>query len=147
MRKYAKLPEDERPIMELSLAENLPPVQGDAHALQSALDNLLTNALKYSTEDNWIGIDVRSVVRKGRTWIEIAVRDRGIGIPADDVGDIFKPFYRAGNAVDKQTRGSGLGLNITQHILEAHGGHITVESVLHKGSTFTMWIPASIDKG
>ncbi len=147
IRKYANLPDGERPVIELSLSKNLPTAQGDIRALQSALENLLTNAIKYSPKEKWIGIDVHPVVRNGHTWIDIAVRDRGIGIPARDIGEIFRPFFRAGNAKDNQIYGSGLGLNIARHILQANGGDVTVESILQKGSIFTMRLPAYTGKG
>ena len=71
----------------------------------------------------------------------VAITDTGIGIPAEDIPLIFERFSRVDKSRSRAERGSGLGLAICQHIAEAHGGKIEVESLVGKGSTFAVWLP------
>ncbi len=75
--------------------------------------------------------------------VEFSVSDRGLGIAAEDRKRIFEPFYRGREALARQIRGSGLGLNLVQRIAEAHGGRVKVASDPGKGSTFTLVLPAA----
>ena len=113
-------------------------VMGDRRQLVSALFNLLENAVKYSDEGTVI--DVRS--RTDGAWIELSVRDRGIGIPARDLERIFERFYRVQRERGRDTGGTGLGLAIVRHVASSHGGEVKVESQEGAGSTFTMRLPA-----
>ena len=121
---------------------NLPQVLGDATALQSALENLIINGIKYSLEKKWIKIVARYTKNLNSSFVKIEVEDCGVGISAEDISNIFKPFYRGRNAVEGQIQGSGLGLNITKHIIESLGGSISVKSSLKSGSTFTILLPS-----
>jgi signal transduction histidine kinase len=123
---------------------NLPRVLGDGAALQSAIENLIVNGIKYSFEKKWISISAHPMRQSQGSYIEIEVKDQGIGISASDISNIFKPFYRGQNAMEGQIQGSGLGLNITRHIVEAHSGTISVTSALHEGSVFTIILPSLI---
>jgi signal transduction histidine kinase len=127
-----------------SIEENLPTVNGDTTALQSAVENLLTNAIKYSGDATRIELRANVVGENGVQHVHIVVRDDGIGIPPNDVKRVFEPFYRGNNAVDAQIEGSGLGLSLTKHIIEAHGGKISVKSAEGKGSVFTIVLPVAI---
>ena len=113
-------------------------VLGDEHQLVSALTNLLDNAVKYS--DPGSAVDVEG--RDGGRWVDVVVRDRGIGIPARDCDRIFERFYRVDRARSRQTGGTGLGLSIVRHVAENHGGEVLVESREGEGSVFTLRIPA-----
>jgi two-component system sensor histidine kinase SenX3 len=113
-------------------------VMGDRRQLVSALFNLLENAVKYS--DDGTVIDVRSRVDGG--WMELSVRDRGIGIPARDLERIFERFYRVQRERGRDTGGTGLGLAIVRHVASSHGGEVRVESQEGAGSTFTLRLPA-----
>ena len=113
-------------------------VMGDRRQLVSALFNLLENAVKYSDEGTVI--DVRSRTDGG--WIELSVRDRGIGIPARDLERIFERFYRVQRERGRDTGGTGLGLAIVRHVASSHGGEVRVESQEGAGSTFTLRLPA-----
>ena len=113
-------------------------VGGDENQLVSAVINLLENAVKYS--------DRRSAVEVGTTatspgWVDVVVRDRGIGIPARDLERIFERFYRVDRARSRETGGTGLGLSIVRHVATNHGGEVLVESQEGLGSTFTLRLP------
>ena len=115
----------------------LPRVRGDAVRLRQVLDNLLTNAIKYSPDGG--RIDVRAWCTEQE--IAISVADQGIGLPPDKIGRLFEKFYRVDNALAHRVRGSGLGLAIVKHLVDAHGGRIWVESEPGRGSTFTFTVP------
>jgi len=115
----------------------LPVVRGDPLRLRQVLDNLLTNAIKYSPDGGRIDV----VTCQGDSEVTIAVRDDGIGLPPDKIGRLFEKFYRVDNALAHRVRGSGLGLAIVKHIVDAHGGRVWVESELGRGSTFTFSLP------
>jgi two-component system sensor histidine kinase SenX3 len=113
-------------------------VRGDEHQLVSAVANLLENAVKYS--DPGSAVVVETVDAEG--WIDVVVRDRGIGIPAKDLERIFERFYRVDRARSRETGGTGLGLSIVRHVATNHGGEVLVESQEGLGSTFTLRLPA-----
>ncbi|MCX7683139.1 MAG: GAF domain-containing sensor histidine kinase [Anaerolineae bacterium] len=128
---------DEKGILiALDTPERLPPVIGDAQRLHQALLNLLSNAVKYSPQ----GSQVTVRVRHEEGVLAVSVSDRGPGIPLEALPNIFERFYRV-PGTEKHIMGTGLGLTITQQIIEAHGGEITVESELGKGTTFTFTLP------
>lgn len=133
--------------VETSIADNLPNVVGDVSALKSALQNLISNAVKYGGSARWIRVSARLEPGIGnRERVMFSVEDRGIGIDAEDRGHIFEPFYRGRDAVSQQIQGSGLGLNLVLRIAEAHGGSVGVTSEPGKGSTFTLALPAVHDR-
>ena len=113
-------------------------VTGDRRQLVSALFNLLENAVKYSDEGSTI--DVRS--RTDGQWVELEVRDQGIGIPARDLERIFERFYRVDRGRGRDSGGTGLGLAIVRHVAANHGGDVRVDSQEGEGSTFTLRLPA-----
>ena len=120
--------------------ELLPPVMGNKRWLQRAVENLITNALKYTPDGGRIEIKTGLVEMNGERFIEISVKDNGVGIPADDISKIFEPFYRGRNT--KNEKGIGLGLSLVKQVVDLHGGKIEVRSELGKGSTFLIIIPA-----
>ncbi|HEY6401195.1 MAG TPA: HAMP domain-containing sensor histidine kinase [Blastocatellia bacterium] len=122
------------------IAPKLPSVMIDRDALAQAALNLLNNAIKYSTEVK--RITVRVTAREGSVAIEVT--DCGIGIPRAEQEKIFEKFYRVGAGLTHNTKGSGLGLTLVRHIVEAHRGWVTVESAPGKGSKFTILLPASV---
>lgn len=109
----------------------------DKDAISQALLNLLSNATRYSDEEKYVRVEVR----EDNGWVLISVEDHGVGIPKEDLKKIFDKFYRAGTQKTRETRGSGLGLTLVKHIVEAHGGSIEVESEVGRGSRFTIRIP------
>jgi signal transduction histidine kinase len=117
--------------------EPLPPLRLDPGAIAQSLSNLLDNAVKYANGNREIDVTLR---RQGSA-AAIAVQDRGIGIPRDEQKKIFDRFHRVSTGLVHDIKGSGLGLAIVRHILEAHGGAVTVESRPGEGSTFTLLLP------
>ncbi|ALJ19633.1 sensor histidine kinase [Microbacterium sp. No. 7] len=113
-------------------------VRGDAQVLTEAIGNLVANAIAYSPSGASVGIGVTE--RDGV--VEIAVSDRGIGIPEAEQQRVFERFYRADQARSRRTGGTGLGLSIVKHAVQRHGGEIELWSRPGKGSTFTVRIPA-----
>jgi two-component system, OmpR family, sensor histidine kinase SenX3 len=113
-------------------------VQGDRRQLVSALANLLDNAVKYS--DPGSSVEVRA--RLARDWVEVEVRDHGIGIPQRDLERIFERFYRVDRARSRETGGTGLGLAIVRHVASNHRGEVKVRSREGQGSRFTLRLPA-----
>src|SRR5262249_23902839 len=124
--------------LSLEVERGLPPASVDRDALSQALLNLLDNAVKYSGEEKKIAVRVQ---QRGPD-IALEVADRGIGIPRSEHRKIFEKFYRVGTGLVHNTKGSGLGLAVVKHIVEAHGGHVLVESRPGSGSRFTLLIPA-----
>jgi two-component system sensor histidine kinase SenX3 len=113
-------------------------VRGDRRQLVSAVANLLENACKYSDEGS--GVQVTSVA--DGTWVEIAVRDQGVGIPSADLERVFERFYRVDRARSRETGGTGLGLAIVRHVAGNHQGDVRVTSREGEGSTFTLRLPS-----
>ena len=140
VNKAKKFPSKITFTIETKIEKNLPKINGNAAAVQSVIDNLLINAIKYNCENGTIIVAAERILNS--SYIKISISDSGIGISGEDLKHIFKPFQRGHNAVDAQIEGSGLGLNIAKHIIEAHGGAISVRSALNKGSEFTIQLPA-----
>ena len=126
-----------------SIEPGLTTVSADFKALSQCLQNLIANAVKYGGDQRWIGISATAVERVGGKEIAISVADKGIGIARADLAHIFEPFYRSPEVTAAQIHGSGLGLPLTKRMTEAMGGRITVISECGKGSTFTLYLPAS----
>jgi len=131
--------------VETSVADELPLVQGDVTALRAAIQNLISNAVKYGGDARWIRVGAQGNAKGAPVQVAFTVEDRGLGIDADDRKHIFEPFYRGREAVSRQINGSGLGLNLVQRIAEAHGGRVAVASEPGKGSTFTLTLPGVRD--
>jgi heavy metal sensor kinase len=112
-------------------------VNGDEARLRELFMNLLDNAIRYTPVPRTVSVSFRREVQMA----VVAITDTGIGIPAEDIPFIFERFYRVDKSRSRAEGGSGLGLAICQHIAEAHGGKIEVESQVGAGSTFSVWLP------
>ncbi|CAN5236593.1 hypothetical protein BH20ACI1_BH20ACI1_20080 [soil metagenome] len=123
--------------LEKDIAENLSTISADAYALSGAIQNLITNAVKYGNGSNWLKISAHN----GNGKIKIIVEDKGIGIDKGEINKIFEPFYRTKSVVDAQIHGNGLGLSLVKQTVEAHGGKVYVESEFGNGSRFTIHLP------
>ena len=125
-----------------SPATNGPMIKADKEAMQTAVKNLVENAIHYSPEHTTVAVGVGE--RDGK--VTIRVVDQGIGIPAKSLDRIFERFYRVDPARSRETGGSGLGLAITKHCVQENGGRISVWSRTGEGSTFTIELPAAPDE-
>jgi signal transduction histidine kinase len=121
----------------MEVDEEMPMARGDPDALEQAVLNLLTNAIKYSGDSREVGLRLRRL----EGGAEIQVVDRGIGIPPEDQKRIFEKFYRAPVRENELLPGTGLGLTLVEHVARAHGGSVAVESRPGEGSTFSIRIP------
>lgn len=119
--------------------EPIPIIQGDPAKLGVALSNLLDNAIKYNTKNG--SVTVKSEILKDKPYLQISIKDTGIGVPPEDISKLFSRFFRADNAVKLRTTGSGLGLYITKNIIVRHGGTIWAESTLGRGTTIYFTLP------
>jgi signal transduction histidine kinase len=128
-------------VLKVDIDDSLPPAHVDPDALEQAILNLLTNAMKYSGSGRTI--DLR-LAREGREAI-ISVRDEGIGIAAADQARIFGKFYRISTPENQRIPGTGLGLTIVDHIVKAHDGAVRVESAPGRGSVFSIHLPLPPD--
>jgi signal transduction histidine kinase len=122
---------------EENISNDIPPVAVDREAIARSLLNLVNNALKYSKDQKYIGV---SLYRANGS-VKLEVRDHGIGIAANEQEKIFEKFYRCGDPLVHNIKGSGLGLSLVRHIARAHGGDVQVESTPEKGSKFTIALP------
>jgi signal transduction histidine kinase len=123
--------------LHLTVQEDMPELQADPDAIQQAILNLLTNAMKYSGDSR--EIDLRLGARNGDAVIEVA--DHGLGLAKEEQKRVFEKFYRAPSHESRSIAGTGLGLTLVAHIAQAHGGRVEVESALGTGSTFCLVIP------
>ncbi|MSV74403.1 MAG: two-component sensor histidine kinase [Actinobacteria bacterium] len=112
-------------------------IYGDRGQLQTAIRNLLANAVAYSPGGTRVAVEARVT----GSMVEILVKDQGIGIPSNDLDRIFERFYRVDPARSRVTGGTGLGLSIVKHVCQNHGGECTAWSEMGVGSTFTLRLP------
>jgi signal transduction histidine kinase len=105
-----------------------------------ALGEIVDNALAFTPAGGRVTLEAGTAERNRQTWVTVAVRDTGPGIPPQEQDKIFDRFFRGSLADSGQLHGTGLGLSIVHEIVRAHGGQVTVESG-ETGSTFTLWLP------
>lgn len=134
---YRAQAEDKNLDLRFDLPPKLPVIQGDRDKIALALHNLIGNALKYTPA----GGTVRVIVADDEQNLTVDVVDTGIGISPEDAERVFDKFYRAKDRRVAELTGTGLGLALAREVIRLHGGEVTVQSELDKGSTFTLSIP------
>jgi len=134
VERFKKEQASSSPDMRLEITGEIPTLRADADALSRALANLLSNAMKFTPPGKAIRVGLSS---DGEN-IVLEVEDEGIGIHPDEIKRVFEKFFQGRNALDQSFKGTGLGLTLVKHIIEAHGGRILVESRLGLGSKFSM---------
>jgi two-component system phosphate regulon sensor histidine kinase PhoR len=101
----------------------------------------VNNAVKYAGASRWVAVRARIAPVNSHSEVQISVEDKGIGIPASDLPNIFEPFYRVQSVRDGQIRGVGLGLYLVKRLMEGMGGRVSVSSELGRGTFFTLHFP------
>jgi signal transduction histidine kinase len=134
-------------VIEKRIEPDLPLILADKESMQHALQNIFENAMKYGAPGgDWIGISATESKNGGPPAVEIRVADRGPGIPAKEREYIFDPFFRGQRPLHDQIHGTGLGLNLVQRIIEAHGGTVVVRDKSGPGAEFIVRIPVAPSK-
>jgi len=123
--------------LSVEMDTQIPHTLANSNAITMAFFNLLDNSVKYSSGQKEITVRIA----QSNGFIDLSVTDKGIGIPREERQKIFDKFYRGSDAAVRGVRGSGIGLSITKHVAEMHGGEVLVESEPGRGSTFTLRIP------
>ena len=134
-----ELSADKQITMSTRFAPDVPDISGDRMRLIQVVDNLLTNAIKYSHPGTSVSVHLR--VRAGM--VCVSVRDHGQGIPPGELNKLFRPFGTTSTRSTGGEKSTGLGLMIVKRIAEAHGGCVRVRSRLGVGSTFHLWLPVT----
>ncbi|MDP3012943.1 MAG: ATP-binding protein, partial [Candidatus Subteraquimicrobiales bacterium] len=137
VKTFAELAERKQIQVKLNIPSDLPPVVIDHDRVTQVLNNLVSNAIKYSFKGGKIDISVGA----DKNFETVNVTDTGMGISSEDCANLFKKFYRVDSSLTQEIGGSGLGLSICKTIVEMHGGKIWVESETGKGSTFSFTVP------
>lgn len=128
--------------VEREIPPDLPPVLADGEALRRALRNLIENAVRHGGAAGWVGVRAQ----RRDDGVEITVSDRGPGIRREDLPHLFEPFYRGRDTLTNGVPGSGLGLSVVRHVVEALGGKVSVASNgSDTGSAFTVLLPAALE--
>jgi signal transduction histidine kinase len=125
-----------------SMDPALPSIHADPRRLDQVLNNLISNAIKFTGEGGDVEVSATLI---DATTVNVRVRDNGDGIPAEEIGKIFDKYRQGGNVKHSSDKGTGLRLVICKMIVEAHGGCIWVESEVGKGSTFFVSLPLKSD--
>jgi len=127
---------------EQKIDDNLPQLRVDREAIARSLLNLVNNALKYSATEKYL----RVCLYRSSGSVNLEVVDHGIGIPPSEQPKIFEKFFRVGDPLVHNTKGSGLGLSLVRHVVEAHRGDVRVESAPGKGSKFVITLPVEHER-
>jgi adenylate cyclase len=122
------------------VAPEIPLVLGDAFHLRMVVDNLISNALKFTPAGGTVSVNLRKCDAR----VVLQVADTGIGIAPEHQVRVFDRFFQVDGSLQRTYEGSGLGLALVREIVQAHSGEVTVESQLGQGSTFTVWLPVAL---
>jgi len=139
--------EKEKIDFRMELPSDLPKVSADGDRIRQVLTNLISNGIKFTPSGGTVSISAEKMIESPE-FIQVRVRDTGVGIPADDLDRIFDKFHRVKEFREKVKRGkgTGLGLFIVKNIVELHGGKVWAESKLGEGSTFFFTLPVKSGK-
>jgi signal transduction histidine kinase len=129
--------EEKSITLNCNIEQSLDTISGNQFSIEEVFTNLLLNAIRYTPEKGTVTIDAKN----GKGCVVIEITDTGIGIPADEIGDVFDEFFRASNARKVHQDGTGLGLSIAKYIVERHSGKIWVDSIKDTGTKFWITLP------
>ncbi|HLW46915.1 MAG TPA: HAMP domain-containing sensor histidine kinase [bacterium] len=138
LEALAPLAEERGVELRVDVARGLPRIDADPDRLRQIVQNLVENAVRYTPEGGQVRVTMRGDAAGG---VRLAVADTGIGVAEADLPHIFRHFYRADQSRARTSGGTGLGLAIVKSLVEAHGGRVSVESAVGRGSTFTVTFP------
>ncbi|MDH4099458.1 MAG: response regulator [Nitrospirota bacterium] len=133
--------------LEAHLADDLGTISIDARRFKQVIYNLLSNAVKFTGEKGAVTVEGSRKFWNGAWWLEVSVRDTGIGISREGIDKLFRPFEQLDGSLARKYEGTGLGLAMVKRLAELHGGMVEVDSEPGKGSVFTVRIPYVIDEG
>jgi signal transduction histidine kinase len=125
------------------ISNKLPPIVVDSSAAVTCIENLVSNAMKYSNSSKWIAIRAYEASAESKPEVRISVEDKGIGISSTDLAHIFEPFYRVQSVRDNQIRGVGLGLYLVKRMMEDMGGRVSVTSEPGRGTVAVLHFPVA----
>ena len=128
---------------DIIVPSDLPVISADQDKIEQVLTNLLSNAVKYSPDGGKVTVHAQLLGER----VAVGITDQGIGIPAEQIGKLFTRFHRVDNRDTRKQYGTGIGLYLVKHLVEAHHGEIKVESIMGEGSTFTFEIPITQPAG
>jgi signal transduction histidine kinase len=123
----------------LRASQQLPVMAGDPDALRAAIQNVIGNAVKYSAAGTAVDVAIDGDTERDR--VHVVVSDRGLGIDSADLPHLFKPFFRGKRAVAAQIRGTGVGLSVVRHVVDAHRGEIAIAPRQGGGTIVTVTLP------
>jgi len=129
-------------VVEIKDPETLPSIQGDEVRLTQILNNLISNAVKFTSE----GAVTLRAYQDHPAWVCLEIEDSGIGISEDNLEKVFDRFHQVDSSESRSAGGTGLGLPITRHLIELHGGTIDARSQVGVGSTFSVRLPAFVEE-
>jgi signal transduction histidine kinase len=129
--------------VEKAINDKLPPIMADPSAVVTCIENVMSNAIKYSNSSKWIAIRAYEAPADSKPEVRISVEDKGIGISSADLAHIFEPFYRVQSVRDNRIRGVGLGLYLVKRMIEDMGGRVSVTSELGRGTQVVLHFPVA----
>lgn len=132
---------DEKAIAFIPNLQPVPEIMVDVGRINQVLYNIIINSLRYTPEHGTVKVGTYVVDEQRIRWLIIEIKDNGTGIAGEDLPHVFSHFYRADKSRNRRSGGSGIGLAIVKQLIEIHGGKVTVESELRKGSQFTIYLP------
>ena len=118
-------------------------VNGNAELLQSAIENVIRNAVRYTSSDASVDVQLQHIEKDAGSFILLSVRDYGTGVPEAELANIFRPFYRVADDRDRQSGGAGLGLAIADRVVRVHGGTIQAQNASPHGLRVDIFLPAA----
>lgn len=133
--------------VEEEIGTDLPLVVADPAAVRKCVENLVGNAVKYAGEKRWLAVRARVAHASRQGEVQVSIEDKGMGIAAADLANIFEPFYRAEGVRDGQIRGVGLGLYLVKRLMESMGGRVSVSSEVGHGTFFVLHFPIASSAG
>lgn len=139
------LADEKRIKVGFSLADDLPDVVIDADRMSQVFYNILVNAIRYSPCEGRVQVTTDIEKTQEKYWLKVSIADSGPGIAPEDLPYVFDHFYRGDKSRDRKSGGSGIGLAIVKQLVENHGGHVTVESILGMGSIFNVLLPVKLE--